>query len=220
MTRVALTRASGGNDDLAKHLREAGFQSVECPLIRIEPIAGPPIRIAGYDWVVLTSRFGVELMLVRLEGDLPRVAVIGPATATALRANGIEPALVASRSTQEGLVAELPRPAGRVLFAGAEGARDVIVRELSADFLPLYRTIQDPPDEFPDADLVVLASPSAARAFAAVRLKLPCVSIGPVTSHEAQRLGLTIGAEAASPDPERVVEAVKLAASSTASSRS
>jgi uroporphyrinogen III methyltransferase / synthase len=220
MTRVALTRASGGNDDLAKHLRKAGFESVECPLIRIEAIAGAPIRIDGYDWVVLTSRFGVELLLARLEGELPRAAVIGPGTAAALRAHGIEPALVASQSTQEGLVAELPRPAGRVLFAGAEGARDVIVRELGADFVPLYRTIEDRPDEFPDADLVVLASPSAARALAAMRLDLPCVSIGPVTSEEAGRRALTIVAEAAGPDPERLVEAVKLAASSIASSRS
>ena len=41
------------------------------------------------------------------------------ATAAALREQGVEPTVVARRSTQEGLVAELPRPPGRVLFAGA-----------------------------------------------------------------------------------------------------
>ena len=43
-------------------------------------------------------------------------------------------------STQEGLLAELPRPAGRVLFAAAEGARRLLADELGADFVALYRT--------------------------------------------------------------------------------
>src|SRR3712207_1524210 len=102
--RVVLTRAAGGNVELAARLRTEGFEPLECPLIRIEPIDGPPLSADGYDWVVLTSRVGVERLFARLEGSLPRVAAIGPGTAEALRAHGVEPALVASRSTQEGLV--------------------------------------------------------------------------------------------------------------------
>ncbi len=41
---------------------------------------------------------------------------------------------------RRGCSRELPRPAGRVLFAGAEGARRLLVDELGADFVPLYRT--------------------------------------------------------------------------------
>ena len=52
-------------------------------------------------------------------------------------------------STQEGLLAELPRPAGRVLFAAAEGARTLLVDELDATFVPLYRTRELEPDEPP-----------------------------------------------------------------------
>ncbi len=186
MTRVALTRARGGNDELAARLRAEGLEPVECPLIEIEPSPGAPIRADGYDWLVLTSRHGVAALFSRLDGGLPRVAVIGPGTAEALLAHGVEPTLVARRSTQEGLVAELPRPAGRVLFAGAEDARDVIVRELGADFVPLYRTVQLRPEAFPeDVELVVLASASAAGAFAALDRRIPCVSIGPVTTSEA-----------------------------------
>ena len=127
---------------------------------------------------------------------------------------------MASRSTQEGLAGELPRPAGRVLFAGAEGARDVIVRELDAEFVPLYRTVEERPASFPDADIVVLASGSAARALASVRRDLPCVSIGPTTTAEARRRGLTVVAEAERQDPEGLVAAVKLARSVIASSPS
>ena len=108
--------------------------------------------------------------------------MIGPGTADALRERGIEPALVATVSTQEGLIAELPRQPGRVLFAGAEGARDTLVRVLDADFVPLYRAVELELDESPRGDLAVIASASAARALAASGASIPCVSIGPVTS--------------------------------------
>ena len=219
MTRVALTRAAGGNDELAERLRDEGFEPVECPLIRIEPIDGPPIDAGTYDWLLLTSRTAVDLVIPRLGGELPPIAVIGPGTAAALRERGIAPALVASESTHEGLVRELPKPA-RVLFAGAEGARTLLVDELQADFVPLYRAVEETPAAFPDCDLVVLASASAARAFAALERDLPCVSIGPVTTANARGLLLDVRAEAESPDPGALVRAVKLAASSIASSRS
>jgi uroporphyrinogen-III synthase len=196
--RVLVT---GTDVRLGERLRAAGFDIVESPLIRIEPVGGAVIRAEGYDWLILTSRHGAEHLFERLEGPIPKVAVIGPGTADALRQRGIEPALVATVSTQEGLITELPRQPGRVLFAGAEGARDTLVREL-------------------EGDLAVIASASAARALAASGASMPCVSIGPVTSGEARRHGLDVVAEAASHDLEGLVQAVKLAASQAASSPS
>jgi uroporphyrinogen III methyltransferase/synthase len=218
--RVLVTRAREPSGALARRLREEGFEVLERPLIRIEPIDGPPIRAERYDWVILTSRVAVDQLFRRLAGPLPRVAVVGPGTAAALRERGAEPTLVASESTQEGLLADLPRPAGRVLFAGAEGARRLLVRELGADFAPLYRTVDEAPETLPEADIAVLASASAARALAAIRTDLPCVSIGPATTAEAVQRGLRILAEARRHDLDGLVEAVKLAASSIASSRS
>ena len=218
--KVVVTRAAEGLGRLAGRLRAEGFDVAECPLVRIERLDGPAISAESYDWVVLTSRIAVRELLRRLEGPLPRVAAIGPGTAEALRAHGVEPALVARRSTQEGLLEELPRPAGRVLFAGAEDARDLLACELDADVLSLYRTVEVRPDRFPDADLVVLASASAARSFAALGLDRPCVSMGPVTSEEAARRGLRVVAEARTSDLDGLVEAVKLAASNSASSPS
>lgn len=218
--RVVLTGTAASARPLAAALAAEGFDVETCPLVAVEALPGPPVRAAGYDWLLLTSRNAVVPLLGRLEGPLPRVGVVGPGTAEALRERGVEPALVARVSTQEGLAAELPRPAGRVLFAGAERARDVLVRELGADFVPVYRTVELRPERFPAGDLVVLASSSAARAFAALDLDLPCVSVGPVTSAEARSLGLRVAVEAESHDRDGLVRGVKLAASTAGSSPS
>ena len=218
--RVVLTRARGGNDELAERLRASGLCVVECPLIRIEPLEGPPVSASCYDWLVLTSRIAAQLFFARLDGRSPPIAVIGPGTAEAVREHGVEPALVARRSTQEGLLEGLPRPAGRVLFAGAEDARPLLATELGADVLPLYRTVPDEVPEFPDSDLVVLASASAARALATLGIGAPCVTIGPVTSAQARAGGLAVVEEAETHDVDGLTAAVKLVASRIASSRS
>ena len=138
--KIVLTGTEALSAPLAAALVEAGFEVETCPLVAIEQIGGPPVRPADYDWLLLTSRNGVEALFARLEGRLPRVAVVGRGTAEALREHGVEPDVVARTSTQEGLAVELPGRPGRVLFAGAEDAREVLVRELGADFVPLYRT--------------------------------------------------------------------------------
>jgi uroporphyrinogen-III synthase len=215
--RIVVTGTEGR---LAERLRAEGLEAVEWPLIAVEPIDGPPLHAESYDWVVLTSRHGIEELFRRLASPLPRVAVIGPGTAQAAREHGVEPALIPARSTQEGLLAEFPRPAGKVLFAGAEDARELLAESLDADVVPLYRTVELQPETQPEGDAVVLASPSAARAYAKTGLGLPCISIGPVTTSEAERLGLEVLAEAEAHDLEGLVEAVKLAASRVGSSPS
>jgi uroporphyrinogen-III synthase len=120
----------------------------------------------------------------------------------------MSPELVPAVSTQEGLAAELPRPAGRVLFAGAEDARRWLVDTLHADFVPLYRTVPLTPRRFPPCDLVVLASPSAARAYGALGAAAPAVSIGPQTTVAAREAGVLVVAEAATHDVDGLVGAV------------
>ena len=212
--KVVVTRPRGANDELARRLRALGHDVIECPLIEIEPIDDGPIDTSGYDWVVVTSRNGAEQLARRSIGTLARVAAVGPGTAEALRAGGIEPALVAGVSTQEGLLDELPRPTGRVLVAAAEDARPLLVRELGADFRPLYRTRRLRPERPPEGELVVLASASAARAYAELNADMPAVTIGPQTSAAAHAAGIAIVAEASTHDLEGLVAAVEEACSS------
>jgi uroporphyrinogen-III synthase len=205
--RVLVTRPRAQAEPLASRLGALGAAVVVCPLIEIELISDEEIDAAEYDWLVITSPNGAD-EIARRGRNLPPVAAVGPGTAEALRAHGIEPALVPTDSTQDGLLRAFPRPAGRVLFAAAEGARRGPVDELGADFVPLYRTRLLRPEP-PAADLVVLASGSAARAYAAVGGGLPVVSIGPETTRVARGAGLTVVAEAASHDVDGLVAAVR-----------
>jgi uroporphyrinogen-III synthase len=212
--RIVVTRPEPHAAELVRRLEALGHEVVVCPLIATEALGDEPIDVGAYDWVVVTSRTGAELLARRARGPWPAVAAIGPGTAEVLRERGHNPALVPAVSTQEGLVAELPRPPGRVLFAGAESARGYLVERLGADFVPLYRTVELEPPEPPSGEVVVLASASAARAFARLRSDMRAVSIGPETTRAAESAGVRVAAEAETHDLEGLVAAVERACSS------
>jgi uroporphyrinogen-III synthase len=210
--RVIITRAAEQAGPLADRLESLGHDVVVCPLIELEAVGPEELELSGYDWVVVTSANGARELARRARGQSLRVAAIGPGTAASLREHGIEPQLVPEISTQEGLVAEFPQPPGRVLFAGAEGARRHLPDALGADFLPVYRTHELRPDPLPVGDLVVLASASAARALGALGVDLPAVSIGPETTRAAREAGVRVVEEAANHDLDGLVAAVARAA--------
>jgi uroporphyrinogen-III synthase len=210
--RVVVTRPREQAQPLVERLEALGHEVLLCPLIELEPVGPPEVDVGGYDWVIVTSPRGARELAERRRGELPAVAAIGPGTAAALREHSIEPALVPHVSTQEGLVAELPAEPGRVLFAGAVDARPYLADALRADTVVLYRTRELRPVEPPRGDVVVLASASAARAFSALALEIPAISIGPETTREAEARGIRVVAEAESHDLDGLVAAVARAA--------
>jgi uroporphyrinogen-III synthase len=139
---------------------------------------------------------------------------------------GLLPALEATESLA-GRCVVLPRA------GAADGRLPSALRERGADVrvVVAYETVEAPGESrdllsaaLPDPDLraVVVASGSAVRGLlglldlpgsraehAAARLKtLPFVSIGPSTSDEVRRLGLELGAEAATPSVDALADAV------------
>jgi len=202
--RIVVTRADAQADELVRGIEELGHEAVRCPLIRVEPLGDDPIDPTPYDWVVVTSSNGARELARRLVSPPAKLAAIGPNTAEELRRHGLEPDLVPEVSTQEGLLAELPDDA-RILLAAAEGAR----RLLPGDFLPLYRTVELTPDSPPDGDLVILMSPSAARAYARVRGSTPVIAIGPQTATEAEAQGLTLRSVAKSHDLDGILNEIR-----------
>ncbi|MEP6908885.1 MAG: uroporphyrinogen-III synthase [Actinomycetota bacterium] len=211
--KVIVTRPREQAGPLVVRLEQLGHEVVECPLIEIEPFTGP-VEVEGYEWVIVTSPNGARELVSRAEGELPKVAAVGPGTAETLRELGVDPDFVPSVSSQDGLLDEFLRPEGRVLFAAAEGARRGPVEELGADFVALYRTHLVRPATSPEGDVVVLASGSAARSFAELGTDIPVVSIGPQTTQAAEGAGLRVVGEAKTHDLEGLVAAIGRLASS------
>jgi uroporphyrinogen-III synthase len=205
MAHVVVTRPAGQQRELVDRLRARGHLVTHIPLVAIEPAGDEPIDVGGYDWVVLTSVNGARELRRRMRGTPRRVAAIGRATAEAFG----HADLVAERSTQEGLLEALQEPVGKVLFAAAEGARRVLPEALDADTVVLYRTVELSPGTWPSCDLVLLASPSAARAYGRMHAVAPAVTIGPETSRAAREAGVTVVAEASTNDVDGLVAATE-----------
>ncbi|UGS39248.1 uroporphyrinogen-III C-methyltransferase [Capillimicrobium parvum] len=223
---VAVTRARAQASALAGRLRALGAEVVEAPAIAIEPLAVTVPDLAGYDLLCVTSPNGAGRLLEEVRDARalagPVIAAIGPGTARALRAGGIEPDVVPERAIAESLVEALAGvPVRRALIARAEEARDVLpgaLRERGAevDVLALYRTVAAPLDDaaraaVDGADYVTFTSASSVRNVLAAGATLQgprLVSIGPVTSAELDAHGLRGDVEATEHTPDGLVSAL------------
>jgi uroporphyrinogen-III synthase len=204
--KVIVTRPRAQAGPLVERIEALGHEVVECPLIEIVRTSDEPIDCAGYDWAVVTSPNGAD-EVARRARNLPQVAAVGPGTAETLRGHGIEPAFVATVSTADAMVAEFPQPAGRVLYLAAENSRRGPIDALEADFVPLYATVLLNPPK-PEGDVVVLASGSAARAYAWTGGEAPAISIGPETTKVARSVEIEVVAEAETHDLDGLVAAI------------
>jgi uroporphyrinogen III methyltransferase/synthase len=224
--RIVVTRARARSSGLVARLRDLGAEVDECAVIRIEPLPGPPLDLAAYGLVCVTSPNAPRLLLARGGGDARSlagvtVAAIGPGTAAALGEAGIVADVVAERSVAEGLLEALPSDLRgvRALVARAEEARDTLPDGLRAagaevEVVSLYRTLAAlprHPERMLAADAVAFTSSSTVTRFADA---LPGrdltgvrgVSIGPVTSATARERGVGVVAEAARHDLGGLVE--------------
>jgi uroporphyrinogen-III synthase len=179
----------------------------------------------SYDWIAFTSVNGVEAFSrargaaetlragVTAEPLRARVAAVGDATArSVLRFLGREADLVPNVFTAAALgaaLAERVRDGESVLIVQAADARPDLARALSHVAPPphvvtAYATVSIAPPEIgaavADADVVILASGSAARGLAEALAPTPAdtlrdkvvACIGPVTADEAQRNGIPV----------------------------
>ena len=245
--RVLVTRPEEQAGALAAALAAEGAAPVLYPTIAL---AAPPSWAAfdaavadlrAYAWIVFTSPSAVRFAVGR-RGDLardlaatpgaepevptprlPRVAAVGAETARALRAHGIEVAIVPEDQRQEGLVAALALvPAGaRLLFPQALGGRELLPEALAArgvhvDVVPVSQTLPLPLDVAPAPfDVATFASPSALKAFlagaaagpAALREKRVAV-IGPTTEAAARAAGIAVDVIAPAPSVSALVAAL------------
>lgn len=212
-------------------LEAQGAEALVLPLIEIEPMDEEDAEtldsllreLPSYDWIVFTSANGVAAVGERLGplGEV-KVAVVGPATAEAVRALGVEPAFLPQRFAAEEIAPGLgPVEGSRVLLPQADIAEPQLADQLRArgatvDAFAAYRTIEIQPSvaglsTIKRADVIVLASASAARSLARIEGiddGSLIVCIGPRTAEAAREAGLSVGLVAEKATADGIIQAL------------
>ncbi len=227
--RVLVTRARHQASSLSQLLSERGAQPIELPAIDIQALARseePDRAISNlrqYQWIIFTSVNGVEAFFQRLYnlnldvralGNL-RIGVIGPATAKALRGQGVIPDFVPKVYSSEGIIAGLRSwdiAGKRFLLPRADMADRELTKgltQLGAEVheIVTYRTVR-PTEEISQArglllsgeiDVITFTSSSMVSNLLAAfskelsamsRAKVAC--IGPKTADTAAKAGIKV----------------------------
>ena len=160
--RILITRARHQAQSLASALEEKGATVVAIPAIEIVPPDSYDALDAAlwnarrYQWLVVTSANGAEVLAERLSVlklriaalDVLKIAAIGPATARALGEMGLHVDEVPKQAIAESLVESLrDQVSGKnVLLVRAKVARDVLPEELRSagaivDVVDAYQTV-------------------------------------------------------------------------------
>ena len=159
-----------------------------------------------------------------------RIAAIGPATAARVRAFRLQVDVQPEKYVAEEIVKALQKETSvenlKILFVRAEGARDVLPKELTrlgaiVDEAVAYRTVPETDDvagglrryREEGADMVTFTSASSAENFHALNLPVPAgvlhASLGPITSKTMGQLGLSVDLEAKVHDIPGLVSAIR-----------
>ncbi|HYT80804.1 MAG TPA: uroporphyrinogen-III synthase [Actinomycetota bacterium] len=228
---VLVTRPPEQSVELSRMLLERGARVYSAPAIelvaaprRMLEQAAKQLAAGTFEWVVFTSRAGVEAIASamartggRFDQTPSRVAAVGEGTARALESFGAQPDLVPSTFTTSALAQAMPRGSGRVLLARADIAPGALEETLvRKGWTPVrvdaYRTRHASrlPDDAAKAlrdgavDAVTFTSASTVEGFVAMAghlgeagVRLPgAVCIGPVTAAAARRAGFRVVAVA------------------------
>lgn len=238
--RVIVTRPEADSPKLVARLAEHGIAALVVPAIEIEPVdAGGDLDrqlsdLAGYDWVVVTSRNGARAIskaAMRLKSNLRvvRWAAVGVATARELRAAGLTDVWLPVETSALAIAVELPvEPGQRILLARGSLADDDLsepLRSRGADVneVVAYVTREGPAASrallaraFADStvDAVIFASPSAVRGLLSLAtddvrsaiLAVPAICIGPRTAAGARAAGFAVIGESSTQEASALAE--------------
>lgn len=238
---VLVTRPTNQADAMAERLHELGAEVLYQPAIEIGPPSDwAPVdraieKLDEFDWLVLSSRNGVEYFLNRLRqsgrdwralGGV-KLAAIGPATAAALAERDLDVDVHPNEYRAEALAAELaPQAHGkRMLLLRASRGREVLSELLTGADAQVEQVIvysstdvAKPDDAVMQAinsghiDWVTATSSSAARSlahlFGDALAKTKLVAISPLTGEVLTELGYPPAAVAEEFTGDGVIEAI------------
>lgn len=236
--RVLLLRTPRPDDPYEAALRAAGFEGSSLPVLRFEFVGEQPLRDAlaapeRFAGLIVTSPRAAQALArvgVPVSWGTRRAFAVGPRTAEALRALGLQPEGAAAGSAEalaQHIIAEAVD--GCLLFLAGDRRRDALPETLAEAGVRLeertvYRTVADVPAvadaeaALAEATAVVFFSPSGVEALVdggADVQALAAVAIGPTTAAALRSEGVARVHTAARPDAAGVVEAVRAACGSS-----
>ena len=246
--RIVITRPREQAAEWRRSLVELGASVLELPLIQVRKevdldiLAEVLTGFGSYEWMVFTSTNGVKYFFeefLRVHGDiralgLVRIAVVGEATATAVRDLHLRVELQPKKASGDELARELAAresmDSAKILVVTGNLNREALVERLEearaiVDCLQVYQTEETDLAADPvagdfrakGADAILFASPSAVQSFfdQAAVLKLGAKarrplagSIGPSTTAAMKQLGLPVDFEAADASLPALVQAL------------
>ncbi len=246
--RIVITRPREAAAEWRRKLEALGAQVLELPLItvkkdvKLETLAEVLAEFGSYEWLIFTSANGVKYFFeefIRVHEDiralgLVRIAVVGEATAAAVRdlrlRVDLQPKKASAEELARNLIEREAMDSAKVLVVTGDRNREVLVDKLHeartiVDRLVVYKNeetdlVADPVAlEFrtQGADAILFASPSAAQSFfdqaAALKLspkaKRPLAgSIGATTTGTMKQLGLPVDFEATEASLDGLVSAL------------
>jgi uroporphyrinogen III methyltransferase/synthase len=244
--RVLVTRAAEQSPVLTTALEELGAEPIVVPTIEIVPpqsfaeLDQAIAELNSIDYLILTSVNAVTAFFDRLttQGYDARAlaglqtVVVGPKSAEALAARGVNADLMADDFHAEGVVALLKNQVfgKRLLYPKAALARDLIPTELSAaggEVLAPVAYASVPPVNAAEKlqralaenlDLLTFTASSTVQNFVdlldpkelALARQVPVASIGPLTSETARDLGFNVVIEPEKSTLDDMIEAIEV----------
>lgn len=234
--RVLITRPARQAASFCHMIEQAGGTAIAVPLIAFREAEGEPVRsFDRYDWIVVTSKNGMDFLMKRV-GDPARLAhvkwaAIGSKTAEAIESYGFAVSYKPAAYTADQLVEEiraglfLPE---RALLPKGNLARDIIGKAIraqgkQADDWIVYETFfpEEQRDQLIQAvqtgniEMYTFTSPSAVRHFyealQAADVPIPAADyavIGPVTEKEMRVYGLPVHVRAEPYTTKALCEAI------------
>ncbi len=245
---IVVTRTREQSFKLTDKIRMLGGQPILFPTITIEDpddfgaLDHAIKTIDKYHWMIFTSVNAVERFIrrfIQLTNDIremkgPKIAAIGPATASALAQRAIRVDITPESFVAEGLIETFRKVSihgCRILIPRAQEARDILPNSLTeagafVDVVPVYKT--EKPANVDVASIlemfnnktihaVTFTSSSTVSHFVNILgsrgignlLKdVAIASIGPVTTETARNLGLDVTVEAKQYTIEGLVSAL------------
>jgi len=227
---IMVTRERKQAREMIGKIEALGGEAYAFPLLKMIPpedyteLDAAIHALGSYDWLIFTSVNGVRFFFARMDqlgipaaSIIGHLAAVGPKTAEALEARGLQVAVIPADYVAEGLLKSLGdqlHAGQRVLLPRADIARKLLPQELrvmgmDVSEVDVYHTVIDA-EQAPQAarriqqgriDAILFTSSSTVSHFVQAmapyaspgwleRVRVAC--IGPITAETAQRLGLTV----------------------------